>query len=265
MRNGAGTHCRCYCKAPFSEEAPQAARLRLGVGALALALSSCASVQSVTVAPSTACAGDPIRVSWVASGTTEVAVVPLDAAAARPSMAAEDFCVDALASGLKPNPEPSRGSVALRASVDTAFLVQAQGWFGKPAHRCARLFVNQVLPLSDVPECVSGATGGELRAAQVHLIRPNGSRWSTTATTGVVENDNSVAVAVRHAGKSISLPAGGRTDLFTGTDPNADWWVEYTWSEGPRCGNVGAPVPNSLSLEIHPLCSRPSGAGSSHR
>jgi hypothetical protein len=184
-----------------------------------------------------------------------MAAIPLSTAAADSRGQAVDFCVDALASGAKLNPEPSRGTVTLQASGDTVYFVEARGWFGKPAHGCARLFVNQVLPLSDVPACIPEATGPAVREARVHLVRPSGSRWSATATTGLIENDNPVAVTVRHVGKSIVLPAGGQTDLFAGTDPNADWWVEYSWAAGPPCGQAGAPVPNSLSLEVHPLCS----------
>lgn len=227
---------------------------RIAIAAFGFIVSSCASVQSVTVVPSTACPGEPITVSWVARGDTVMAVVPLHgltpATGARPT----DFCVAALAAGIKLDPEPSHGTVALHASGDTVYLVQATGWLGKPAHRCARLFVNQILPLSDLPQCTPGAAGMSTQAARVHLVRPSNSRWSARTTTGVVDNINPVPVTVRHAGKSIVLPAGAKTDFFTGTDPNTGWWLEYAWTEGPPCGSAGAPVPNSLSLEVHPLC-----------
>ena len=227
---------------------------KLAVAAVGLLISSCASVHSVTVSPSTACPGESVTLSWAASGRTELAAIPLHTAAAGSPGQALDFCVDALASGIKTTTEPSRGTLTEQASVDTVYLIQTQGWFGASAHKCATLFVNQVLPLSDLPQCLSGATATELRAAQVHLIRPNGSRWDASTTTGLVKNDNPVTVTIRHAGRSISLPPGAPTHLFEGTNPNSDWWVTYTWTTGPQCGLPGAPVPNSLSVEVHPLC-----------
>jgi hypothetical protein len=255
MRNTLGMHQNEYYPGVSSRRTPAESWLRVAVGAIATVVSSCASVQSVTVSPSTVCPMDSVTVSWIARGGTQLATIPLTTAADASRAQAVDFCVDALASGAKVRPEPSRGALTVQASVDTVYLIQAQGWIGKPAHKCARLFVSQVLPLSDVPQCATGTTGADLRKAQVHLIRPSGSRWSATATTGLVKNDNSVRVTIRHAGKSISVPPGGETNLFAGTDPNGDWWVEFAWNTGPRCGLPGAPVPNSLSLVVHPLCS----------
>jgi hypothetical protein len=255
MRTSLSTHQSAQYRGGPDTRPPTQLWSRLAVAVLGLVISSCASVQGVTVSPSTACPGDLITVSWVARGKTELAAIPLNTPAADSPGQAVDYCVDALASGVKASPEPSRGTITLRSSGDTAFLVQAQGWLGTPAHKCAPLFVNRVLPLSNVPQCIAKATGPALRAAQVHLLRPSGSRWSATATTGLVKNDNPVEVTIRHAGRSILLPPGGETALFTGTDPNGDWWVEYTWPAGPQCGLQGAPVPNSLSLEVHPLCS----------
>lgn len=252
MRSTGGVRCSEGFVAVLNRRSLEASRV--AIAALGLVISSCASVQPVKVSPSTACPGDPITVSWIATGETAMATVPVKVAPGDSSAQATDFCVQALASGAKLNKVSSRGTMSLRASGDTEFLVLAQGWFGKPAHNCGRLFMNEVLPLSDVPQCISEAPGTVERAVQVHLVRRGDSKWSSTATTGVVENDNPVAVTIRHAGRSIVLPARSITDLFTGTDPNADWWVEYTWGTGPYCGKAGAPVPNSLSLKVHPLC-----------
>lgn len=254
MRNMPSAGNSCHNAGGLKRQVSRASWSWVTAVAFGLIASSCASVHEVSVVPSTACPGDPVTVSWTASGSTEMAVIPVNGSAADAVAQDVDLCVDALASGAKLNPEPSRGSAVLQASGDAVYFVQARGRFGKPAHECARLFVNQVLPLSDVPECVPRASGTDGRAAQVHLVRPNGSRWSGTTTTGLVENDNLVAVTVRHAGKSIVLSAGTKTSLFAGTDPNADWWVEYAWASGPPCGNAGAAVPNSLSIEVHPLC-----------
>lgn len=254
MRNTRSTHQSEHSRGGSRGPARTKSWLRVAMAAVGLVVSSCASVK-VTVTPPTACPGDPVTVSWVARGEAEMAVIPVKMAAPDSIGQSVDYCVDALASGTKLDPVASRGTITLRASADTAYLVQAQGWLGKPTHDCKRLFVNQVLPLSALPACIKNATGADRRVALVHLIRPNDSKWSVTATTGIVENDNSVAVTVRHAGKSIVLQPREKTNYFTGTDPNTEWSVEYTWTAGLVCGQAGAPVPNSLSVRVHPLCS----------
>jgi hypothetical protein len=231
---------------------------RFGIGrciaaaALSSMITACASVRTVMVTPSTACPGDSVTVSWDASGRTEIAAIPLSTPNAQAGPI--DFCVDALASGATFIPEPHRGSLVQRASKDTLYFVEARGWFGQPAHRCGRLFVNRTLPLAAVPECVAGTHNAPTRRVLVHLSRPPNSRWSASATTGTVGNLNAVPITVEHAGRTVTLQPHGTTNAFDGTDPNTDWSVEYAWSGGPFCGHVGAPVPNSLALEIHPQC-----------
>jgi hypothetical protein len=45
------------------------------------------------------------------------------------------------------------GTLKRQIEANTVFYVEARGWLGKPAHWCARVFVNDALPLSAISQC----------------------------------------------------------------------------------------------------------------
>lgn len=210
---------------------------------LALGLAGCASVKQLTVVPTTVCPGESVNVSWSTCGTTTLTQVPL-----RPGQS--DECVDSLPVGSTPVTVANSGTVERQASGDSVFYVEARGLLGKPAHKCVRVFVNEVLPLAGIPECAG------LRAIRVAVARPAGSAWSGRTTVGVVQNLNDVPVSVRHGGRVASLAPRETSSAFSTTDPAGDWIIESNLQDGPDCGQAGARVPAALSLQVTPLCQR---------
>jgi len=208
---------------------------------LMLALGGCASVKEVTVQPATICPGDTVSLSWRGSGVISVYQVPL--AAGQP-----DQCIDTLIRGIAASSEQSEGTLRLPLRQNSVFYVEARGWMGKPAHRCARVFVNAALPLAALSQCAGP------RRVRVVAFRPPGSQWSASARVGTVQNLNDVPVEVGHAGISEALGPGSVSEAFAELDDEGAWSVEYVLQDGPDCGQAGAKVPPSLSIRVSPVC-----------
>jgi len=215
--------------------------LRAAAGALiAVSLFGCASIDHLAVTPATICPSENVNVSWSASGTTTLAQVPLQSGQS-------DNCVDSLAAGATQDSVPSSGTVRRQITDNSVFYLEAKSWFGKPAHRCARVFVNQALPLSGIPSCAGP------RTVRVVARRPAESAWGSQARVGTVQNISGVTVTVAHAGLSARLETNASSEVFSMADPSGDWIIESPLTSGPNCG-PGADVPNSLSIQVNPAC-----------
>jgi hypothetical protein len=208
---------------------------------LPLALCGCASVTEVTVRPATICSGDAVSVAWRASGVTSLFQVPL-------GVGQSDQCIDSLIEGSAPSSVRSKGEVQRQIQRSTVFYVEARAPLGKPAHGCARVFVNEALPLAGIAEC-SG-----LRRVRVIVSRPPGSQWGASAKVGSVQNLNEIPIVVSHDGISDALTPGSLSAAFVSRDANGDWTLDYMLENGPDCGQAGAKVPPSLSIRVLPLC-----------
>lgn len=216
------------------------ARLQ-SLGLIVVTLTGCASVKNVNVQPPMACPGDPVTVSWRATGDTKLFQVPLKAGQS-------DQCIDTLISGLTPLGVRSHDEQQLSLQQKTVFYVEARGLVGKPAHRCATGLVDEALPLAGISQCVAP------RRVGITVARPSDSKWSTRARVGPVKNINDVAVTVRHAGVAKTLAPGEASEAFANDDPGGDWTVEYDLADGPDCGKVGSKAPASLSIQVLPHC-----------
>jgi hypothetical protein len=210
---------------------------------LSVGFAGCARVNELTLTPTTVCAGESVNVSWRTCGATTLTQVPL-----RPGQS--DQCVDSLPVGADPERVSNFGTIERQVVGDAVFYVEAKGWLGKPVHKCVRVFVNEVLPLAGVPQCVGS------RAIRVVVSRPVGAIWSGRAMVGVVQNLNDVRVLVRHGGRAVNLAPRETTRAFSEADPGGDWTIESDLADGPDCGQAGTKVPPALSLQVSPLCQR---------
>jgi len=208
---------------------------------LTLGLVGCASIHQLAVAPTTVCTGESVNVSWRTCGTTTLTQVPI-----QPGQS--DECVDSLPVGASPVPVSNAGTLKRQAIGDSVFYVEAKSWFGRPAHKCVRVFVNEVLPLAGIPQCAG------VRTIRLVVSRPAASAWSARTTVGDVQNMNDVSVSVQHGGRIAKLAPKETSEAFSRTDPAGDWTIESGLQDGPDCGQSGAKVPNSLSLRVNPLC-----------
>jgi hypothetical protein len=182
-----------------------------------------------------------VTVSWQATGTTSLFQVPLDSGQS-------DQCIDTLIAGRTPMPVQSQGDVRQQLQQNTVVYIEARGLLGKPAHQCARAFVNEALPLAGIAQC-SGP-----RHVGITVARPSGSQWSARAKVGSVKNTNNVTVTVRHGGVTEAVASGTVSQAFTNSDPNGDWAIDYVLPDGPDCGKSGAKLPASLSILVLPYC-----------
>jgi len=212
----------------------------LTIGVL-LTLCGCASVKEVTVDPPVSCPGETVSVSWQATGSASLFQVPLE-----PGQS--DQCIDTLIAGHMPTPVQSQGQNRLPIQQSTIFYIEARGLMGKPAHQCARAFVNEALPLAGISQC-SGP-----RHVGIGVARPNDSQWSPGAKVGSVKNTNDVTVKVSHDGVTETLAPGATSAAFANSDPNGGWAIDYLLPDGPDCGQSGAKLPASLSILVLPHC-----------
>jgi hypothetical protein len=206
-----------------------------------LTLCGCANVKKVTVDPPVSCPGETVSVSWQATGNTSLFQVPL-------ASGQSDQCIDTLIAGRTPAPVQSQGESRLPIQRSTVFYVEARGLLGKPAHQCARAFVNEALPLAGISQC-SGP-----RHVAIGVARPSDSQWSAHAKVGSVKNTNDVTVTVSHGGVTETLAQGATSAAFANSDPNGGWAIDYVLPDGPDCGQSGAKVPASLSILVLPHC-----------
>ena len=211
------------------------------VSPLLLTMCGCASVKNVTVDPPVSCPGETVSVSWQATGSTSLFQVPLEAGQS-------DQCIDTLVAGRTPTPVQSQGESRRPIHQSTVFYIEARGVLGKPAHRCARAFVNEALPLAGISQC-SGP-----RHAGIGVARPTDSRWSEGAKVGSVKNTNEVTVTVSHGSVTETLIPGAASAAFADSDPNGGWAIDYALLDGPDCGQAGAKLPASLSILVLPNC-----------
>ena len=214
---------------------------RLAGVTLMAAVAGCASVDQLIVSPTTICPGESVNVSWKTCGTTTLSQVPVP-----PGQS--DECVDSLPVNATPLSVENTGTVQRQVAAASVFYVEATGTFGKPAHKCVRVFVNEALPLSGIPQC-SGP-----RAIRTVVLRPAAAQWSGRAQVGAVQNLNEVRVSVRHDGRTASLAPNEISSAFASSNPAGEWVIESELRDGPDCGQAGASVPNSLALQVIPLC-----------
>ena len=213
----------------------------LGFAVLVFGLAGCASIDQFTVSPTAVCPGETVNVSWKTCGTTTLTQVPL-----QPGQS--DECLDSLPVGSNPMTVPNSGTVQRQMSAPNVFYVETSGWFGKPIHKCTRVFVNQALPLSGIPQC-SGPRG-----IRTVVSRPSGAEWGGGMGVGGVQNLNQVRVSVRHDGRVASLAPNEISAAFRTSNPAGEWIIESELQGGPDCGQAGAGVPPSLTLQVLPLC-----------
>jgi hypothetical protein len=180
-------------------------------------------------------------VSWKTCGTTTLTQVPL-----QPGQS--DECLDSLPVGSNPMSVPNAGTVQREMAADNVFYVETSGWFGKPIHKCTRVFVNKALPLSGIPQCAGP------RAIRTVVSRPPGAEWGGGMGVDGVQNLNQVRVSVRHDGRVASLAPNEISAEFKRTNPAGEWIIESELPAGPDCGQAGASVPPSLALQVVPLC-----------
>ena len=214
---------------------------RLAGAVLISALAGCASVDQLIVSPTTVCPGETVNVSWKTCGKTTLTQVPVP-----PGQS--DECVDSLPINANPVAVGNSGTVQREVGGANAFYVEASTLFGKPKHKCVRVYVNEVLPLSGFPQCAGP------RGIRTVVSRPAGAEWSARTQVGAVQNVNQIRVSVRHDGRVASLAPNEISSAFAASNPAGEWVIESDLRDGPDCGQVGAGVPNSLTLQVMPLC-----------
>jgi hypothetical protein len=217
------------------------ALFRLASAVLVAGLAGCASIDQFVVSPTTVCSGETVNVSWRTCGKTTLTQVPI-----QPGQS--DECLDSLPVGSNPLAVANSGTVQREMAAANVFYVEASGWFGKPVHKCTRVFVNEALPLAGIPQC-SGP-----RAVRTVVSRPPGAEWSGRMGVGAVQNPNLVRVSVRHDGRVASLAPNEISSAFRTSNPAGEWVIELDLRDGPDCGQSGASIPPSLTLQILPLC-----------
>jgi hypothetical protein len=218
-----------------------AALFRLASAVLLVGLAGCASIDRFDVSPTAVCSGETVNVSWKTCGATTLTQVPI-----QPGQS--DECLDSLPVGSNPMTVPNSGTVRREMAAANVFYVETSGWFGKPIHQCKRVFVNQALPLSGIPQCAGP------RAIRTVVSRPPGAEWSGQMGVGGVQNLNQVRVSVRHDGRVASLAPNEISAEFKTSNPAGEWIIESELPAGPDCGQAGASVPPSLTLQVRPLC-----------
>jgi len=215
--------------------------VRLGPAILIFGLAGCASIDTFIVSPTTVCPGETVNVSWKTCGKTTLTQIPLQSGQS-------DECVDSLPVGVSPVEVSNSGTVQREVSGANVFYVEATAAFGKPAHKCVRVFVNEVLPLSGIPQCAGP------RVIRTVVSRPVGSEWSPRTQIGAVQNVSQVRVSVRHDGRIASLAPNEISSVFAASNPAGEWVIESDVMSGPDCGQAGTSVPNSLTLQVIPRC-----------
>lgn len=213
----------------------------LGLAVLVFGLAGCASIDQFAVSPPAVCPGESVKVSWKTCGTTTLTQVPL-----QPGQS--DECLDSLPVGSNPMTVPNAGAVLREMAAPNVFYIETSGWFGKPIHQCRRVFVNQALPLSGIPQCAGP------RGIRTVVSRPAGAEWSENMKVGAVQNRNEVRVSVRHDGRVASLAPNEVSQAFATSNPAGEWVIESDLQGGPDCGQAGAGVPPSLTLQVLPVC-----------
>ena len=212
-----------------------------GLAVLVFALAGCASIDKFEVSQSAVCAGETVKVSWKTCGTTTLTQVPI-----QPGQS--DECLDSLPVGSNPMAVPNSGTVQRQMTAANVFYIETSGWFGKPVHKCARVFVNQALPLAERPQCAG------LRTIRTVISRPAAAEWSENMKVGAVQNLNEIRVSVRHDGRAASLAPKEISQAFATSNPAGEWIIESELQDGPDCGQAGNRAPNVLMLQVLPVC-----------
>jgi hypothetical protein len=218
-----------------------AALFRLASAVLVVGLAGCASIDQFGVSSTAVCPGETVNVSWKTCGKTTLTQVPI-----LPGQS--DECLDSLPVGSNPMVVPNSGMVQRKVAAANVFYVETSGWFGKPIHQCRRVFVNEALPLSGIPQCAGP------RGIRTVVSRPPGAEWSGQMGVGAVQNPNLVRVSVRHDGRVASLAPNEISSAFRTSNPAGEWVIESDLQGGPDCGQAGASVPPSLTLQVLPVC-----------
>jgi hypothetical protein len=220
---------------------PFPALFRLASAVVVVGLTGCASIDKFEVSQPAVCPGETVKVSWKTCGTTTLTQVPI-----QPGQS--DECLDSLPVGSNPMSVPNAGAVHRAMAAPNVFYIETSGWFGKPVHKCARVFVNQALPLAGSPQCAGP------RGIRTVVSRPAGAEWSENMKVGAVQNLNLVRVSVRHDGRVASLAPNEISQAFATSNPAGEWIIESELQGGPDCGQAGASVPRSLTLQVLPVC-----------
>jgi hypothetical protein len=197
-------------------------------------LAGCAQIKTFTVAPSTICPGETVKVDWAASGTN--ASVTLEAV---PPLAGTGEV-------------PEEGSKMLHPLENTRFILKAPGVL-KSAQREWDVQV--------VPGKSARIWGGVAQCTgQPPSVSTSFTLQQQDTSSGIhaerVTNNYPRALIVRKDGVEVEIPPKGGTDRFRSVTALGTWTITSPVAPEETCSSALAAVANRLTITAQMSCPR---------
>jgi hypothetical protein len=195
-------------------------------------LAGCAQIKTFTVAPSTICPGERVKVDWAASGNH--ASVTLDAV---PPLAGTGEV-------------PAEGSRMLHPIENTRFILKAPGVL-KSAQREWDV---QVVPgkSARIWGGIAQCAGQRQSVSTSFTVRQQDTSPGIHAE--LVTNNHSRPVIVRKDGAEVEIPPKGGTDRFRNVPVLGTWTIASPVAPEETCDSVLAAVANRLTVTAQMSC-----------
>lgn len=192
----------------------------------------CAQIKSFTVAPSTICPGESVRVDWLASGNSGNAT--LDSV---PVLAGTGEV-------------PEEGSRFFKPGQNTRFILKVPG----ALKNAQREWDVQVVPdqssrlLGGIAQC-----GGEPRSVSASFTI---QRESTSARVRaiLITNNYPRPLSISKDGMEVDIPPSGATDGFKNTSIIGTWTIRSPVGPGEACDNALKAVARRLTIKTQMNC-----------
>lgn len=192
----------------------------------------CAQIKSFTVAPSTICPGETVKIDWVASGNA--GNVTLDAVPA----------LEGMGEG------PAEGSRSVAPAQNTRFILKVPGAF-KSAQREWDV---QVVPiqsfklLGGIAQC-----DGEPQSVSTSFTIQQ-KDTSSRVRAVLITNSYSRRLSISKDGLEVDIPPNGTTDSFRNTSLIGTWTVRSPVAPGEACDSALKAVARRLTIKTQINC-----------
>ena len=183
----------------------------------------CASIESFSANPRTACAGDTVTVTWAAVGDVTIGSEP----------AVADI-----------GPKASTGSQRFVVERDTRFTMKASRFFS-----CTRTEADVViLPAAREYGGIAACSAADRAIA---LSVPLGERQVSSALkVSSVTNANPRAIVLAKGSRQATIPPGGRSAEFDREPVAGTWTLRADLVPGESCEDALRAVANRLTFRV---------------
>ena len=183
----------------------------------------CASIESFSANPRTACAGDAVTVTWAAVGDVTIGSEPAVAdVGSKASAGSQQFIVDR----------------------DTRFTLKASRLFSCKRTEAAMVVAPPAREYGGVAACSSAERA-------IALTVPLGERQvSSTLKVSSVINANPRAIVLARGSARATIPAGGRSAAFDREPVAGTWTLRADLAPGESCDDALRTVASRLTFRV---------------